>query len=145
MVTEKKKQVPVLSGVWTKSTSREKPSLIGSKCPYCGEIYFPRKNNSHCVHCQKDGLKDIKLSRRGKINTFTVIMQQPGGGYYHGPVPYAMGIVELPEGVYIPALLKADKFDNLSVGMDVELIVEKIWEDEMMELIGYKFQPIEKA
>lgn len=143
MVTEKKKQVPVLTRAWTNPvSSREKPYLVGSKCPHCGEIYFPRKPRAYCVHCHKDGLKDIKLSHRGKINTFTVVMQQPGGGYYHGPVPYAMGIVELAEGVYIQTLLKTDKFDNLSVGMSVELVIEKIWEDEKIELIGYKFQPV---
>jgi uncharacterized protein len=145
MVTAKKKQVPVLEGAWTvPSSSREKPQLIGSECPHCGEIYFPRKAKSLCVHCQREGLKDIKLSRRGTINTFTIIMQQPGGNYYHGPVPYAIGVVELPEGVYVETPLKADRLEDLTVGMEVELVIEKIWEDQATgtELIGFKFQPV---
>ena len=143
MVTAKKKQVPVLEGAWTApSSSREKPQLIGSECPHCGEIYFPKKAKNLCVHCQREGLKDKKLSRHGQINTFSVIMQQPGGNYYHGPVPYAIGIVELPEGVYIETPLKADRLEDLSVGMEVELVIEKIWEDQTgTELIGFKFQP----
>jgi uncharacterized OB-fold protein len=143
MVTESKRRVPILPGAWTRPAStKEKQQLIGSECPYCGEIFFPRRTKSYCVHCQKDGLKDKKLSRKGKIKTFTVVMQQPGGGYYHGPVPYAMGIVELPEGVYVETLLKTEKFSDLSVGMSVELVIEKIWEDDNTELIGYKFQPV---
>ncbi len=94
-----------------------------------------------CVHCQKEQLKDIKLSRKGKIDSFTIITQQPGGGYYFGPVPYALGIVELPEGVYIQTPLKAERLEDLSVGQTVELIIETIWEDTKgTELTGYKFQ-----
>lgn len=144
MVTSSKKQIPVLEGAWTTPSSpREKPQLMGSKCRLCGEVYFPRKSKKLCIHCQQEGLEDIKLSRRGKINTFTVIMQQPGGGYYFGPVPYAIGIIELPEGIYIESPLKAEKFEDLEVGMEVGLVIEKIWEDaEGNELIGFKFQPV---
>jgi len=145
MVTSRKKQIPIIEGAWTAPASaKDKPQLIGSKCPFCGEIFFPKKKRTLCVHCQKDGLRDIKLSRRGRIDTFTIVTQQPGGGYYHGPVPYAIGIVELPEGVYIQTLLKSDRLEDLSVGMTVELVIEKIWEDAAgTELIGFKFQPVE--
>ena len=142
MATVNKHRVSVLEKAWTTpSSSRDKPKLIGSECPHCGEIYFPRKAGNLCVHCQKEGLKDIKLSRRGKIDSFTIITQQPGGGYYFGPVPYAMGVVELPEGVFIQTPLKAEKLEDLSLGQEVELVIEKIWDDNKgTELIGFKFQ-----
>ena len=141
MVADSKRRVPILPGAWTRPAStKEKQQLIGSECPSCGEIFFPKRTKSYCIHCGKEGLKDKKLSRQGKIHTFTVVMQQPGGGYYHGPVPYAIGLVELPEGVYVETLLKTDKLDDLNVGMKVELVIEKIWEDDSIELIGYKFQ-----
>ena len=144
MVTSSKKQIPVLAGAWTvPSSAREKPQLIGSKCKVCGEILFPKRTKKICPHCQHEALEEIKLSRRGKLDTFTVVMQQPGGGYYYGPVPYALGVIELPEGVYIDSPLKVGKFSDLSVDMDMELVIEKIWEDpEGNELIGFKFRPI---
>ena len=142
MVTAKSKSVPIIEGVWTTPSSREKSQLIGSVCPHCGEIYFPKRGNKWCPHCQKDGLKDIKLSRRGKIDSFTIVTQQPGGGYYFGPVPYAIGIVELPEGVYIETPLKAERLEDLTVGQSVELVIEPVWKDPSgTELIGFKFQP----
>jgi len=146
MVTDKKKQMLVLDGAWTTpSSAKEKPQLIGSECPHCGEIYFPKKAKKICVHCQKEGLREIKLSRQGEINTFTTIMQQPGGNYYHGPVPYVVGIIELPEKVYIQTIIKTDHPDDLVVGQEVELVIEKIWEDTTgSELIGFKFQPLTK-
>mgnify|MGYP000490778566 CR=1 FL=1 len=144
MGTSNKQQIPVLAGAWTKpSSTREKPQLIGSKCRSCGEVYFPKRTKKLCPHCQKEALEDIKLSRRGKLDTFTVVMQQPGGGYYYGPVPYAIGMIELPEGVYIETPLKVDKFKDLALGIEMELMIEKIWEDPSgNELIGFKFRPI---
>ncbi len=143
MATTNKQRVPILEKAWTTSVSRDKQQLIGSECPHCGEIYFPRKAKNLCVHCQKEGLRDIKLSRRGKIDAFTIITQQPGGGYYFGPVPYAIGVVELPEGVYIETPLKAEKLEDLAIGQEVELVIESIWDDNKgTELIGFKFQLI---
>jgi uncharacterized OB-fold protein len=144
MVTARNKHVPVLEGAWSKpSSARDKPQLIGSECQKCGEIYFPRKLNNWCPHCQQPGLKNKKLSRQGKIDSLTIIMQQPGGGYYFGPVPYAMGFVELPGGVYIETLLKAERLEDLNVGQSVELVIEPVWVDPNgTELIGFKFQPI---
>ena len=144
MSTSSKQRVPVLEKAWTSpSSSKEKPQLIGSECPNCGEIFFPRKTKKLCVHCQKEGLEDIRLSRRGKIDAFTVITQQPGGGYYYGPIPYAIGVVELPEGVYIQTPLKTDRLDDLSIGQEVELVIEPIWEDPKgCELMSFKFQVV---
>jgi len=141
MATANKQRVFVLDKAWT--SSKDKPQLIGSECPHCGEIFFPRKTKKLCIHCQKEGLRDIKLSRCGKIDALTIITQQPGGGYYFGPVPYAMGVVELPEGVYIDTPLKAERLEDLSIGQEVELVIEPIWDDgKGTELTGFKFQPV---
>lgn len=146
MVTSDKKRIPIKEGLWTIPTSpQEEPQLIGSKCPSCGEIFFPKKEKGLCVHCQRTGLEDIKLSRRGKITSFTVIMQPPGGGFYRGPAPYAYGCVDLPEGVRVETLFTGCDSDELQVGMDVELVIEKLGEDdEGNEIIAYKFKPIKK-
>jgi uncharacterized OB-fold protein len=144
MTTSKSKSIPVLEKSWTTPSSpQEKPQLIGSECPSCGEVYFPRKVKKLCSHCQYEGLKDIKLSRRGKLDSFTILMQQPGGGYYVGPVPYAIGIVKLPDGVFIETLLKTEKLEDLYIGQTMELLIEPVWEDPNgVELTGFKFQPV---
>jgi uncharacterized protein len=138
-----KQRIPVLENAWTTPSSRDKAQLIGSECPSCGEIYFPRKTRKLCPHCQSEGLKDMYLNRRGRIDSLTIVTQQPGGGYYFGPIPYAIGIVGLPEGVYIETQLKAERLEDLTVGQEVELVIEPIWDDgKGTELIGYKFQPV---
>lgn len=131
--------IPVKEGLWTSPPSATQQQLLANRCPSCGEIFFPKK--SICINCQQRNLDDIRLSRRGKIYSYTVVMQQPGI-WYKGPVPYAIGYVELPEGVRIETLLKGE---NLKIGMEVELVIEKLYEDDEGSVImAYKFQPVEQ-
>jgi len=137
-----KNRIPIEEGLWTiPSSPAEKPQLIGSKCLSCGELYFPCKKKGLCIHCQQKGLEDVKLGGRGKIASFTVVEQAPAGGFYKGPVPYAYGDVHLSEGVAVRSLFTGN-LDELTVGMDVEMVIEKLWDDgEGNEIITYKFTP----
>lgn len=137
--------IPLTEGLYTIYTAPdEEPHLIGSKCLTCGEIFFPKKEKGLCVHCHQRTMEDIELSRQGKVASFTVVMQPPAGGFYHGPVPYAYGYVDLPEGVRIETLFTGD-LDVLEMKMDVELVIEKLYEgDEGNDYETYKFRPIKK-
>ena len=141
-----KKTLAVEEGLWAAPSSPgEKPYLIGSQCLSCGELYFPRKKKGFCVHCQRRSLKDVPLSRKGKIVSFSVVMQPPAGGFYRGSVPYAYGVVELPEGVEVLSLLTGN-LSELNVGMEVELVIEKLFDDEKgNEMTTYKFIPTQRA
>jgi uncharacterized OB-fold protein len=141
-----KKRTPIREGLWTSPLNpADPPQLIGSRCQGCGEIYFPKKARGICLNCQQRNLEDILLSRRGKIYSFTVVMQgRPQPAPYKGPVPYALAWVELPEGVRFETLLTDCNFDALHVGMDVELVIEKLHEDEEgNEVLSYKFRPLD--
>jgi len=140
------RQIPIKEGLWTvPSSAEEKPRLIGSRCLRCGEVYFPNKAYGICVNCQSRDIENAALSRNGKIYSFTVVMQRPPE-YYKGPVPYAEGIVELPEGVRLQTLFTDCNFDDLKVGMDVELVIEKLHEDEEgNEVTAYKFRPATRS
>lgn len=137
------KKIPVKEGLWTVPSSLdEKPQLIGSRCHRCGEVFFPKKANGICTHCQSKNLEEIKLSRIGKIYSFTVVMQEPPE-YYKGPVPYAEGFVELPEGVRVETLFTGCHFDDLKVGIDVEMVIERLHEDEGgNQILAFKFRPV---
>ncbi len=141
MVATDKTTVPLREGFWTDSDGQVR--LIGSRCSSCGEIFFPKKEKNWCVHCNRTTLEEITLSNKGKIATYSVVMQQPGGGFYKGPVPYAYGCVDLEDGIRIETLLSADNFDQLSVGRDVELVIEKLYDDEDgNEVVTFKFKPV---
>jgi hypothetical protein len=141
MTKEGKMIIPLTEGLYTlPSSPYEKPQLIGSKCINCEELFFPKKEKRLCIHCQQMTLEEVKLSRQGKIASFTIVLQPPAGGFYHGPVPYAYGYVDLPEGVRVETQFTGD-FNALEIGGDVELVIEKLYEDaEGNEFVTYKFK-----
>jgi len=133
------KKVPIREGLWN---AEEPPRLLGSQCNQCGEVLFPKRDGRLCSYCQSDNLKEVVLSRRGKIYSNTVVMQRPPV-YYLGEVPYALGFVELPEGVRIETLFTGCNPDDLHIGMDVEVVIEKLNDDEQgNEVMAYKFRPV---
>jgi uncharacterized OB-fold protein len=138
MTTSGKKQIPVREGLWTTPSSPdEKPQLIGSKCLNCGEVIFP--TNRNCVNCQSQRMEDIKLSRRGKIYALSIVMLPPPK-YYKGPVPFSIGWVELPDGVRVNTPFLGAEPGLFKVGQEVELVIEKLQEDdEGNEIMGFGF------
>ena len=142
MTASDKKQVPVSEGLWTTPLSPgEKPQLIGSKCPDCGEVVFPA--NRRCTNCQNEPMEDIKLSRRGKIHALTTVMLRPPA-YYKGPVPFSIGWIELPDGVRVNATLLGAEPGSFKVGQEVELVIHKLQEDEEgSDIMGFGFVPVE--
>lgn len=115
------------------------PFLIGGRCESCQSLFFPKQ--WVCPHCTGQKIEHKRpLSRRGTLYTYAAVHQKPFN--YNGPVPYVIGRVLLPEGVFVLTQIKADLTD-LEIGMDMELVVEPIFTDPNgCERTGYKFQPV---
>ena len=113
------------------------PYLIGGKCTSCHAVFFPKQ--SVCPRCTAKSIEETLLSRKGKLYTYTEVYQKPPD--YDGPIPYFIGRVLLPEGVFVLTQLKASK-EDLKIGAEMKLVVESIYRDEFgKEIIGYKFTP----
>ncbi len=88
------------------------------------------------------GSESLQFSGLGEIYSYTVM--------YHAPkkfqflLPYAVAHVKLEEGPMVTAMLTdvAD-FDELYIGMPVEMVTRKLSEDGDTGLIsyGFKFRP----
>ena len=77
---------------------REMPQryrLEAQKCKKCGKIYFPPR--LVCSECKSQDFEKYKLKDRGKLLTYTIIRIAPS--QFIDQAPYAIGIVELDEGV----------------------------------------------
>lgn len=127
--------------------SEEGPVLLGSKCRYCGKVSFPQRKRL-CLNCLREGrLEQVPLSRRGKLHTYAVAVLGPPGF----ESPYAVGWIELPEGIKLFSVL-ADHGafgELLRIGMEMEMVVGKLrtiqGEAGEEEIIGYKFRPVARA
>ena len=138
-----KKRLPILPGIIHQATSPAETSyLIGSRCRACGRTFFPKQ--SVCRVCMReDTMQETALSSRGRIDTFTVVHVAPMGF----KAPYIQAFVDLPEGPRIFSLITGcEPSENaLKTGTEVELVIDKITEDEKgNDLIGYKFRPVGK-
>ena len=134
-------KIPIREGLFTiPGSPKENPQLTASKCASCGEIFFPTR--TICQNCHDKHLQEIKLSRRGKIYSFTIVTQRPAS-HYRGPVPYAFGWVQLQEGIRVETLFTGCDLEDLRINMDMELIIEKLYDnDEGNEVICHKFRPV---
>jgi len=135
--------VPIEDGLFTvPASSEESPSLIGSKCPFCGTIWFPAQ--STCPKCYQEGTDKIALDTKGKITTWAVIRMNPPG--YKGQVPYILAEVMLTGGVVVRTQLSGVDPDMpaIQIGDEVEMLIEKIYEDEQgNDVVCYKFKPLQ--
>jgi len=135
-----RKQIPVVEGVFTWPS--DEPYLIGSRCETCGEHFFPKAKSCQNPDCPDKGdVKEVLLSRNGNLWSYTIQHYAPPPPY-RGPVPLIIGLVELPENLKIMGQLTNCKEEDLKIGMDMELIIEKLFEDEEgKEVVTWKFRP----
>ena len=94
--------------------------LLGSKCENCGEVSIG--TNAVCLNCGSDQIEAIKLCSEGVLWTYTIVRHKPPGDYL-GPdpfVPFALGLVELADGVRIMAPLEGD-VDSFEIGSRLRL------------------------
>jgi uncharacterized OB-fold protein len=139
------KQVPIAEGLFTWPS--ESPQLIASRCETCGEVAFP--SQASCPACTGSTTKEILLSRRGRLWTWTVQRFPPPTPPFKGDtehfVPFGVGYIELPEGVRVEARLSTHKASDLEIGMEMELVLEKFLDGEDgSEQMTFAFQPVER-
>jgi uncharacterized OB-fold protein len=134
-----KKQVPAADNLFTWSSND--PRLIGARCRRCGEVFFPIQ--SVCSFCSSTETEEINFSRKGTLDLYTCVRYPTPG--YNGPVPLCIGFVRLPEGTKVITPLAECNFEELRMGMEMEMIVQKVAIDEQgNDLLGFAFRPVKK-
>lgn len=92
-----------------------KPVLEGSRCTVCGTVGYPAGAN--CARCATPTAEPLTLSTEGVVWAHTVQRFAPKSPPYvvpaEGFTPYAVGYVELPEGIRVEAILDCDDFAEL--------------------------------
>jgi uncharacterized OB-fold protein len=133
-----KRVVPLREGIFSIPASPgEKPALVASRCPRCGEHFFPKR--AICLACGQVGLEEAYLTGPGKIWTFTIARMTPPGSLIEAP--YVVAQVELPERVIVQSVLSDCDVDSVRVDMPVELVLEKVKEDEEgNDVVAFKFR-----
>ena len=122
----------------------EDPRLVGSKCTSCGTYYFPETISCSNPGCREKKVERAYLSKRGRLWTFTVQHYPPPPPFKAKDpfVPYGIGLVELPENIRVAGILTEADPKKLKIGMEVELTLETMYEEDGKEYVTWKFRPI---
>lgn len=139
--TVRNKILPVREGLVRGGGERSDDiHLLGSKCISCGEVSIG--TNAVCLNCGGDQIEAIELSSEGDLWTYTIVRHKPPGGYL-GPdpfVPFALGLVELSDGVRIMAPIEAD-LDSLVIGSRLHLHPWLLEASDGQTYRAFKFVP----
>lgn len=127
-------QIPIREDMFT--AGGEGPVLHANKCTACGKVYFPKAHL--CLTCFNEQLEEITLNRRGKLFSYTVV-HMPSS---HFQPPYAVGYVDLPEGVRIFSQLEITEEKPFKVDMDMEVKIDTLWHEDGKDVVGFRFTPL---
>ena len=104
--------------------------MLGVKCQKCGKLFIPPKYV--CTECGSALLSKVQLSGEGTLESFTIIRMPPLK--FKDQVPYAIGVINLPEGIHVTARLICEDIEKLKMGR--KMVYEK--EDD----VGYWFREV---
>jgi uncharacterized OB-fold protein len=143
-------QVPAIEGWFTTGADGAAPALLGSRCDVCGTVAFPAETqfcrNPDCASSEFD---TVELSRRGRIWSYTDARYQPPLPYVAADpyVPFCLAAVELAaEKLVVMGQVTAGvTVDDLSVGDEVELVVETLYSEDGTDYLVWKWRPLAAA
>lgn len=113
--------------------------LEAGRCKGCGKISFPPR--SKCPKCGGAEMEKTVLPDHGVVKTFTVIHTPPS--QFSDEAPYAVGIVELANGVKITSQIVDCPLEDVKIGQKVKIEFRRVQADGEAGVIcyGYKCVP----
>jgi hypothetical protein len=140
-----KTRTPAIEGWFKLDDAR--PALLGTRCTGCGSVFFPREE-TFCRNpsCAGTKFEPVELSTRGRLWSYTNNCYAPPAPFV-SPTPtfepYAIAAVELEREkmVVLGQVVPGVGVDALEVGMQMELVLGTLYEDESNEYVVWKWKP----
>jgi len=113
--------------------------LMSGKCRKCGKIHLPPR--PLCDKCLSTEFEWVELPRTGRLLTYTIIYVAPT--QFQNMAPYAVGIVQLENGVKIPGMIRDVPLDKIRVGMQLKMEFEETQPTQQWpQWPRYHFKPL---
>jgi uncharacterized OB-fold protein len=135
-------RVPVVDGLFTDGPAGAR--LLGSRCATCTIAYFPRAEVCHNPDCSASDVHDAEFGGSGTLWSFSIqsYPPPPPARYDEPYVPYALGVVDLDDGLRVVGRVDVEDPASLTVGDRVELIVGALCHDEDGTVpVSWMFRP----
>lgn len=91
--------------------------LLGGRCTKCGKVHLPPR--PLCDNCYSKDFEWTEVPSEGKLVTYTIIYIAPA--QFQSMAPYAMGIVELENGLRIPGMIREVALEQIRIGMKLTM------------------------
>src|SRR5947199_2973643 len=104
---------PTIEAFYHYCTERK---LMAVRCVRCKHVMVPPR--SICPNCRSIQVEWVQLSPRGKLVTYTVVHVAPPQVKHM--TPYAVGMVEMHEGVKGRSIIRKARLESLQIGMQLE-------------------------
>lgn len=137
-------RIPVTEGLFVETPAG--PRLLGSRCQNCSTPYFPRSGACHNPDCSESRMEDAELGPRGRLWSCAIQNYPPPlpARYEEPYTPYAVGVVDLDEGLRVVARMSVEDPASLQLDAEVELTIEPIYRDEEgRDVTTWKFKPLQ--
>jgi uncharacterized OB-fold protein len=143
-----KTRVPAVEGWFTMDETA--PALVGGRGVDSGSYYWPTATAvSGNPSAPGEDRAPVELSRTGKLWSWTTNHYAPPEPYVAPDpfVPYTVCAVELAEErmVVLGQLATGAEPDQLEVGMEMELVLGSLYEDDEHEYVVWQWAPFRGA
>ena len=140
-----KARVPAIENWFTMDAE---PHLLGLHDPGSGSYFFPKDVAVSSVPGRAGApLEEVPLSRTGRLWSYTTNHYQPPDPYVSPDpfVPYTVAAVELAAErmVVLGQLAPGVDPTTLEIGMEMELVLDTLFEDEQAEHVVWKWRPLQ--
>jgi uncharacterized protein len=147
-----KSRVPAVDGWFRMSPDAPVGStdiaLIGTRCNDSGTYFFPPERVMSRAPGQADSeLVEVELSTRGVLWSYTDAQYQPPAPYVAPSDPYepfCLAAVELAteKMVVLGQVVAGVGVEDLTVGMEMELVLDVLEEDDETQYMVWKWRPM---
>jgi uncharacterized protein len=129
---------PIAANLFTAGAS---PRLLGGRHRDTGRIAFP-------LPVDTEAYEAVELPSKGLLWSYTVQRFAPKPPYRGAEPfePFALGYVELPGAIIVESRLTDIPFDQLRIGLPVELAIAPLYKDaDGTAVMSYVFRPERRA
>ncbi len=139
-----KTRVPAVAGLFTMDAVA--PELIGGRITATGGYVFPLSSGGADPAAPGTPVEEVRLSRTGRIWSYTNSAYAPPPPYMVTTEPFepfAIAAVELERErmVVLGQVAAGVTVEQLAIGMEVELVLETLYEDDEHEYVVWKWRP----